>query len=158
MTSKVPAALVPDEPSPEPGPPGIGQCTAAKVRRLARKVTQIYDEALAPHGLTVGQIGLLANLSRRKGIGVGALAERLSADASTVSRLLKPLAAAGYLDLDTDPDDGRAKLVRLTDAGHAQRAAAAQGWMAAQDRVRDRLGEGRLAALRFILDDAYAQL
>jgi DNA-binding MarR family transcriptional regulator len=137
---------------------GPGHCTAAKVRRLARKVTQIYDEALAPYGLTIGQMGLLASLRRREGVGVRALAERLSADASTVSRLLKPLAAAGYLRIDADPGDGRARLVRLTDAGHAVRQDASAGWRAAQDSVRSSLGAGRLEALRFMLDDAHAHL
>jgi DNA-binding MarR family transcriptional regulator len=133
-------------------------CTAAKVRRLSRRITQIYDEALAPHGLTIGQMGLLATLRRREGIGVGTLAERLSADASTVSRLLKPLLAAGLIGIDPDPADRRAKHVRLTEAGHARRAAAFTGWTAAQAQVQQTLGEGRLAALRFIVDDAHALL
>ncbi len=138
-------------------PPTLG-CTAFKVRRLARRLTQIYDEALAPFGLTVGQIGVLASLKRREGIGVGELAERLSADASTVSRLLKPLENAGFLVLEADPDDGRAKRVRLTDAGADKRLAASVGWEAAQARVHVALGDGRLATLRFILDDSYANL
>jgi DNA-binding MarR family transcriptional regulator len=143
---------------PLPFGPGPENCTAAKVRRLARKVSQIYDEALAPFGLTIGQMGLLASLRRREGVGVRVLAERLSADASTVSRLLKPLEAAGYLRIDADPDDGRAKQVRLTDAGHAVRREAAAGWQAAQDSVKAALGPGRLDALRFLLDDAHAHL
>jgi DNA-binding MarR family transcriptional regulator len=137
---------------------GISNCTAAKVRRLSRRITQIYDEALAPHALTIGQMGLLASLRRREGIGVGALAERLSADASTVSRLLKPLSAAGLIAIAPDPTDRRAKHVRLTDAGHARRAVAGIAWAAAQARVQETLGEGRLAALRFIVDDAHALL
>lgn len=148
---------IPDPQSRQPAP-GIADCTAAKVRRLARKVTKIYDESLAPHGLTVGQIGLLANLRRSQGIGIGSLAERLSADASTVSRLLRPLETAGLLVLAADPHDGRAKQIWLTDAGHARRQAAAAGWREAQDRVRMALGDGRLAALRFLLDDAHAHL
>lgn len=144
--------------APAPASGGIEHCTAAKVRQLARRITQIYDDALSPHGLTVGQIGLLASLRRSQGIGIGALADRLSADASTISRLLKPLLAAGYLVIDADPDDGRAKLVRLTDAGAEKRRVAAVGWSAAQDQVRDALGEGRLATLRFILDDARSLL
>lgn len=139
-------------------PAGVTDCTAAKVRRLARKVTQIYDEALAPHGLTVGQIGLLASLRRSEGVAIGVLADRLSADASTVSRLLKPMLAAGYLVIDRDPDDGRTRRVRLTDAGHERRRLAAAGWNAAQDKVRVALGDGRLATLRFILDDAHQHL
>lgn len=145
-------------PAPIPIEPGPGNCTAAKVRRLARKISQVYDDALAPYGLTIGQMGLLASLRRREGVGVRALAERLSADASTVSRLLRPLQAAGYLRVDADPEDGRAKQVRLTDAGHAIRREATAGWQAAQDSVRVSLGPGRLDALRFLLDDAHAHL
>lgn len=142
----------------QPLPATAHPCTAMAVRRLARKVTQIYDDALAPHGLTIGQIGLLTALQRRQGISVGALAERLAADASTVSRLLKPLANAALLTLEPDPDDRRSRLVRLTEAGHARRAAAMPGWQAAQARVAATLGDGRLAALRFLLDDAYQRL
>lgn len=148
-------------PSPLSAPIASGpalHCTAAKVRRLARRVTQIYDESLAPFGLTIGQYGVLASLRRREGIGVGVLAERLTADASTVSRLLKPLEAAGYLVLDPDPADRRAKSIRLTEAGFDKRRAAATGWTAAQERVRNALGDGRLATLQFIVDDAHAYL
>lgn len=139
-----------------PGPAGL--CTAAKVRRLSRQVSQIYDEALAGHGLTIGQFGLLVCLSRRRGLGIGALAERLAADASTVSRLVKPLAVDGLLRIQIDPADRRGRLVWLSDAGHQRRAAAQAGWQAAQDVVEQRLGSGRLAALRFLLDESYDRL
>jgi DNA-binding MarR family transcriptional regulator len=128
------------------------------VRRLARRVTQIYDDALTPYGLTIGQFGLLSSLSRRNGVGVGVLAERLAADASTVSRLLRPLESAGLIILGPDPDDGRAKAIRLTDAGYDTRRRAAAGWSAAQVQMESALGDGRLAALRFILDDAHSYL
>jgi DNA-binding MarR family transcriptional regulator len=139
-------------------PDGLEPCTALMVRRLARRITQIYDEALAPHGITVGQISLLAALRRSRGIGITQLAVHLSADASTVSRLLRPLENAGLLILETDPGDRRGKLVRLTDTGFEVRDRAIAGWRAAQDQVRDHLGSGRLAALRFLLDDAHAHL
>ena len=142
--------------APEFATGGMADCTAAKVRRLARRVTQIYDEGLAPHGLTVGQFGLLACLRRREGVGVGALAERLGADASTVARLLKPLRAADLLVIVPDSSDRRAKSIRLTDTGAAKLRAAAAGWGSAQARVRAALGEGRLASLHFTLDDARA--
>ena len=141
---------------PSAGPADL--CTAAKVRRLSRRVSQIYDEALAAHGLTIGQFGLLASLSRRKGLSITALAQRLAADASTVSRLVRPLAAAGLLRIDTDPEDRRGRLVWITDSGHARRAAAQAAWIEAQALVSRRLGDGRLAALRFLLDEAHQRL
>jgi DNA-binding MarR family transcriptional regulator len=140
------------------GPDGLEPCTALMVRRLARRITQIYDEALTPYGLTGGQMSLLAALRRSRGIGIGALAGHLSADASTVSRLLRPLENAGLLRLAADPEDKRGKQIWLTDAGFETRGRAIAGWRAAQDQVRARLGPGRLAALRFALDDAHAHL
>ncbi len=133
-------------------------CTAAKVRRLSRRVSQIYDEALGRHGLTIGQFGLIANLSRRRGLAIGALAEQLAADASTVSRLVRPLAAAGLIRIEVDPADRRGRLVWLTDAGHARRGAAQAAWLNAQSQMAQRLGHGRLAALRFLLDEAHERL
>ena len=46
----------------------------------------------------------------------------------------------------------------LTDTGHQRRAAAQAGWQAAQDVMEQRLGGGRLAALRFLLDESYEHL
>lgn len=127
-------------------------------RRFARKVTQVYDEALTEHGLTIGQFGILATLRRATPIGVAALADRLSSDASTLSRLLKPLSNAGLISIERDPGDGRAKAIRLTDAGRERAQAAKTAWFAAQDTIADRLGAERVAALRFILNDAYTLL
>ena len=133
-------------------------CTALRVRRLARRVTQLYDEALKPHGLTVGQFGILGNLRRSHGIGIAALADRLSSDASTLSRLIRPLAALQLLSIEPDPADARAKLLRLTDAGAERVRAAHPAWEAAQAQIRTRLGHERLNALRFMIEDAFHQL
>ncbi len=143
---------------PGPMPDKVSSCTALKVRKLARRITQIYDEALLPYGLTVGQLGLLASLKRGQGIGVRAIAACVSSDASTISRLIRPLEIAGLVSIEPDPTDGRAKIVRLTQEGYSRRAGAVAGWEAAQAQVADALGEGRLATLRFILDDAHAHL
>jgi DNA-binding MarR family transcriptional regulator len=137
---------------------GPDSCHALRVRKLARRVTQLYDEALAPYGLTIGQMGILANLRRSRGIGIAALADRLGSDASTLSRLLKPLANAGLISIEADPDDRRAKLLRLTDTGATKKRAAAAGWQVAQARIGAQLGESRLSALRFILDDSFNRL
>lgn len=145
-------------PSTDAFPTTPSDCAAFKVRRLARRVTRIYDEALGAHGLTIGQFGILGQLRRRRGIGIATLAERVAVDASTLSRLFKPLAAGGLLTVLPDPDDRRAKQLWLTDAGAERVRAALPGWRAAQARVTEHLGEARLAALRFTLDDAYQHL
>ncbi len=134
------------------------ECAAFKVRRLARRVTQIYDEALAEQRLTIGQFGILSWIGRQRGVTISQLSEQLSIDASTLSRLGKPLISAGLVAIEPDPNDGRAKILRLTPAGRDRVAAAYPVWMAAQARVTGQLGEARLAALRFTLDDAFDHL
>ena len=71
---------------------------------------------------------------------------------------MKPLASDGLLRIEIDPEDRRGRLVWLTDAGHQRRAAAQAGWQAAQDVMERRLSNGRLAALRFLLDESYERL
>ncbi len=67
----------------------------------------------------------------------GALAEALSLDASTVSRHVRTLVDDGRIVASRDPEDGRATVLALTDAGH--------------DSLRD-----RLAAHRAMLQEATA--
>jgi DNA-binding MarR family transcriptional regulator len=58
-----------------------------------------------------------------------ALAEVAMLDASTVSRHVQSLEAAGHLARTPDPADGRATLIAITDGGHAllREALAARG-------------------------------
>ena len=41
-----------------------GQCLAVRVRLLNRTITAIYDDALRPLGLTVGQLNILVVVRR----------------------------------------------------------------------------------------------
>ena len=41
-----------------------GECLAVRVRALNRAVTALYDEALRPLGLRVGQLNLLVAVAR----------------------------------------------------------------------------------------------
>ena len=133
-------------------------CTNMRVRKLARRINALYDEALEPAGVTIGQFGLLAQLRRSRAIAIGALAELLGSDASTISRLLRPLERAGLIAIAPDAVDRRVKAVRLTDAGAARVRAARPLWEAAQAGLEARLGAERHAALRFLHDDAYSTL
>ena len=132
--------------------------TALPLRGLARRVTLMYAEALKPHDLTIGQYGILVGVQRNDGLGIAVLAEVISMDASTLSRLVRPLAAKGLLAIATDPGDARARRLRLTPEGAARLRRATPSWQAAQAAVRARLGDERLSALRFMIDDAYNQL
>ena len=133
-------------------------CTAMLARKFARRVSARYDEALKPHGLTIGQFGILAQLRRSRGQALGAVATLLGPDASTLSRLGRPLERAGLVTAEADPCDRRVRLLRLTDAGAARTRAAYAAWEAANADVATRLGADRVAALHADVGAATDQL
>ena len=137
--------------------PGPSRCTCLRLRKAARRVSQIYDGHLEPAGLTVTQFGLLAHLERLAGIGVGALAEELIMDPTTLTRNLKPLERRGLVESAPDPRDRRARRLSLTGAGRAALSSARPAWAAAQREIEQALG-GEATALNAALDSALARL
>ncbi len=135
-------------------------CTGMRVRKLARRVSQIYDEALSGTGLSVGQFGLLGHIiaGREQGMGMGEMAVRLVMDRSSLSRSLGPLTRAGLVQVGGREGDRRVKVVRATDAGRAAFAAAEPAWREGQMRVAKALGPQRRARLHAVLEDALERL
>lgn len=142
-----------DAPAPA-APDGVQQpvgCTNFKLRQLTRLVTQHYDQHLGAAGLKITQYSLLAHVDRLGPIAPGELARRMDMGASTLTRNLQPLVAAGWLALGSGPD-ARSRLVHITSEGRALRTQAKQQWKAAQLALNDRLGSANVAALHALLD------
>jgi DNA-binding MarR family transcriptional regulator len=83
----------------------------------------------------------------------GDLAASMTMDASTLTRNLKPMLAAGWLQMSAG-DDGRSRLVHITDAGRDKRAEAQRHWKAAQEGLNQLLGVERVRALHALVDDS----
>src|SRR5436309_368876 len=110
-----------------PSPASFG-CTCLRLRKAARRITQIYDGYVEPFGLTITQFGLLAHLRVLDGISVGALAEKLVMDPTTLTRNLRPLERRGLVKLKPDPEDRRARSLHLSEAGRELLRAARPAW------------------------------
>jgi DNA-binding MarR family transcriptional regulator len=132
------------------GPQG---CTNFKLRQLTRVVSQHYDAALAAAGLKTTQYSLLSHVLRLGPLRPGELAAAMSMDASTLTRNLKPLLAAGWVSLG-EGTDARSRSVAITPAGRDKRAEAQRHWKAAQESLNQRLGTYRVQALHTLLDGA----
>jgi DNA-binding MarR family transcriptional regulator len=141
-------------------PPGSGMslCTAARVRKAARVVSQIFDRHLEPYELTITQFGLLAYINTLDGIGIGELGEKLMMDPTTVTRNLKPLQTRALVVLAPDPQDRRARCLHLTSAGRDAYKAAKPGWAKAQHEVESTLGDADTTTLHAALDRALEKL
>ena len=128
-------------------------CTCFRLRSLTRRVTQLYDRALAPSGLTVTQYSLLAHALRRDAAPtLSELAQQLFTDRTTLTRNLKPLADAGLVKVG-DGADARSKAVRVTAKGRSAFQAAQPLWKEAQARLSAQAGRPRLAALHGLIEE-----
>lgn len=127
------------------------ECTCSALRMAARRLSQAYDAALAPEGLTVSQYALLGNLAKREGAGpptVGDLADVLSLDRTTLTHNLRPLERDGFVALVADAGDRRVRRVVLTPEGRVKRERCLPLWRAVQDRFDDEFGAAASRALR----------
>ena len=140
----------------------IAQCTCLRLRRTTRRVTQIYDRLLEPAGLTVNQFGLLARLYgvrlRQEHLPIGALAERLGMDPTTLNRSLKPLQTEGLIANASDPEDRRVRAVLITEQGVARLSQAVPLWRKAQAQIDEALGLSTGVALNGLLELSYRNL
>ena len=71
------------------------------------------------HGLVPSHGDILGQLFREDGLSMRDLARRVNRDPSTVTTLVKKLAAEGYVRTERSPHDGRATIVLLTERGRA---------------------------------------
>jgi len=122
-------------------------CNCLALRQAARRVTQFYDQALAPSGLRTTQYSLLAVLRRLQPVSQGGLAAALVMDRATLGHNLRPLLQAGWVET-TLGTDRRQRLVRLTPAGHACLRDSVPLWQQAQTQFDAMFGAERAAALR----------
>ena len=127
-------------------------CTCARVRRLARRVTQIYDRVLAPSGIRVTQFSLLSALARSGAMAIGPLANALDMDRTTLTRNLKPLIDARLVTIAPGKSDARQREASLTTAGRVRYEDTKKLWRRAQDDINRTLGMTQVASLHQLSD------
>jgi DNA-binding MarR family transcriptional regulator len=132
-------------------------CTNFKLRQLVRRVSQLYDAEVGKAGLKTTQYSLLSHVLKLGPIRPGDLAAAMTMDASTLTRNLKPMLAVGWLQLSPG-EDGRSRLVHITETGRAKRAEAQRRWKAAQEELNALLGEARVRAIHALVDESLALL
>jgi DNA-binding MarR family transcriptional regulator len=132
-------------------------CTNFRLRRLTRMVSRHYDSHVAAAGLKTTQYSLLSHVLSLGPLRPVDLAQAMNVDASTLTRNLKPMLAAGWLT-QTEGPDARSRLIAITEAGRAKRAEAQRLWRAAQAGLNEMLGVERVAALHLLIDESIALL
>ena len=130
---------------------GLGKesrCSCTALRKASRRISQLYDVALSPCGLTVNQRSVLAQISRSLPVTVGKLADALVMDPGALAHTLKPLERDGLVEVKIDPTDRRQRLIALTAAGEAKLTEAEVLWANAQRCFEAAFGKMESDALR----------
>ena len=113
-------------------------------------LSRVLDEALRPLTIQISQLSVLVAVAMfgEAGANIGALAQVLSLDRTTLTRNVQPLEKAGLLRVARSPADARTRIVVLTTrAGERMIEAAYPLWGQAQKRIRDSVGGKRQAPL-----------
>lgn len=102
--------------------------------RAHQLVLTELDELLRPFGLTFAryEVLVLLSFSRTGSLPLGKIGERLQVHATSVTPLVQRLAAAGLIERNRHPDDGRAVLASLTPRGEDVLAQATEAVVSAK--------------------------
>jgi len=128
-------------------------CMIARVRLISRVVTSIFDEELRPLGLVSSQHTLLGSIMR---LGLATRAEIGRAnhiDRSTLTRNLKVMMDAGWIEEVAGRARGRQRPLRLSKAGEDLLFSSIPAWRAGQKRAAKVLGRVGQSAIKTVADD-----
>jgi DNA-binding MarR family transcriptional regulator len=123
-------------------------CSNSAVRRAARQLGQLYDDAMGSTGLKGTQFSLMTQIDRSDGPTLKSLAEAMVMDLSALGHTLKPLVRDGLVELVPDEQDRRVKRVRLTALGQAKQREMTMAWREAQQRFDHAFGKEKSSELR----------
>ncbi len=150
MTS---SATAPARPVADDGPVMIGLLDVANDRFSAEVYERLtaagYDDIRPGHGCVFGTID-------PEGSRLTVLAERARMTKQTVGEVTNDLVRLGYAERVPDPQDGRAKIIRLTERGREARQLGRELIAETEQAWAERYGEETMRALRLALETVTA--
>lgn len=119
----------------------LSHCLCMRLRRVTRRLTQLYDHALKGCGLTATQYNILAVIAHEDGRAMGAVADWLGMDPTTLNRNLRPLLTRRLVRDGKDKKDARIRTLTATKEGRAKLRQGLPLWREAQRKAHAHGGE-----------------
>ena len=123
-----------------------GICTCGELRRAARAITLLYDNAFKSSGLLSTQFGVLQIICNIDFIRISDLAGKLGMDRTTLTRNLSVLERQGFIEISQGKDH-RTRIVTATQKGRSAVAKAILLWNEVQHKVKQEMGESSWSEL-----------
>jgi len=126
---------------------GTGYCASFNFRRTSRAVTKLFDRAFEGTGIRSTQFTILVGVAKSQPVAMGALAELLALDATTLTRSLRPLRKDGLLAV-SERAAMRQRFIHLTRKGERTLAKAVPQWREVQENFVAAMGPERWTEFR----------
>jgi DNA-binding MarR family transcriptional regulator len=118
---------------------GTGYCASFNFRRTARAVTRLYDQALEAAGVRSTQFTLLVGIAKNQPVAMGALAEIVMIDPTTLTRSLRLLEKEGLIQI-SGRSAKRQRFLKLTRKGGQALKSSLPAWRKVQERFVTTVG------------------
>lgn len=130
---------------------GTFLCHCLVTRRMSRFVSKIYQDRLAPAGITANDVAIFDFLSARPKMTMAELADGMLMERTTLVRTVKPLQDKGFIETSKVPGSRRELYLSLTDAGREKKDEGERLWSLAQGDMEGRIGKDEARQLRALL-------
>ena len=117
-----------------------GTCTCGELRKAARAITLLYDNAFKSSGLLSTQFNVLQAIYNVHSMRISDLANKLGMDRTTLTRNLSVLEREGFIEISQGKDH-RTRIVTATQKGRSAVAKAILLWNEVQHKVKQEMGE-----------------
>jgi DNA-binding MarR family transcriptional regulator len=115
-------------------------CTCSELRKTARAITLLYDNAFKSSGLLSTQFGVLQVIYDIDSIRISDLAGKLGMDRTTLTRNLSVLERQGFIEISQGKDH-RTRIVTATQKGRSAVDKTILLWNEVQHKVKQKMGE-----------------
>jgi DNA-binding MarR family transcriptional regulator len=126
---------------------GTGYCASLNFRRTSRMVTRMYDLAMQESGVRSTQFALLVGIAKLQPVTMGALAQVLLLDRSTLTRSLRLLEKERMIEISKRAAMRR-RFLKLTYSGEKALQRSLPLWRAAHARFVEAVGADYWLKLR----------
>jgi DNA-binding MarR family transcriptional regulator len=133
----------------------LGRMLLEAQRVLAAELVEELDLRGHP-GMRAGHTAVFLHIDRRSGTRLTELAARARITKQGMMLIVDDLEARGFLRRVADPEDARAKVVRLTAKGRTLAAEVRRAVQAVDGRTRRALGDRRYDTFVGVLDELVA--
>ena len=118
----------------------VNSCTCSELRKAARAITLLYDNAFKSSGLLSTQLNVLQVINKSDSIRISYLAKELGMDRTTLTRNLSVLERQDLIKISSGKDN-RTRIVVITHKGRTALAKAIPLWNEVQHKVKQQMGD-----------------